>query len=121
MADTIARELPELIRTSAEPLPDIDDDSFAAFFDRFADARVICLGEASHGTSEFYRMRARITQRLIEDKGFNIVAAEADWPDAARIDHYVRHSPTAFLLFAASDGLLALASLWALRSGARRN
>ena len=47
---------------------------------------MVLIGEASHGTSEFYRMRARITQRLIEAKGFNIVAAEADWPDAARID-----------------------------------
>ena len=43
---------------------------------------------ASHGTSEFYRMRASITRRLIEEKGFTIVAAEADWPDAARIDDH---------------------------------
>jgi protein-L-isoaspartate(D-aspartate) O-methyltransferase len=59
--------------------------------ERVGNARIVLIGEASHGTSEFYRMRARITQRLISDKGFNIVAAEADWPDAARIDHYVRH------------------------------
>ncbi len=54
------------------------------------------LGEASHGTSEFYRLRARITRRLIEDHGFTIVAVEADWPDAARIDRWVRgirHDP----------------------------
>ena len=49
------------------------------------------LGEASHGTSEFYRARAAITRRLIEKHGFNIVAVEADWPDAAAIDRYVRH------------------------------
>lgn len=91
MAETIARELPELIRTSAEPLPDIDDDKFGAFFDRFADARVVCLGEASHGTSEFYRARAAITKRLVAHHGFTIVAAEADWPDAATVDRYIRH------------------------------
>ena len=48
------------------------------------------LGEASHGTHEFYFERARITRRLIEEKGFRIVAVEADWPDAYRVDRYVR-------------------------------
>lgn len=81
----------ELIRQAAEPLPELDDPAFGAMFDRFADARVVLLGEATHGTSEFYRARAQITRRLIERHGFNIVAVEADWPDAARIDRYVRH------------------------------
>ncbi len=49
------------------------------------------LGEATDGTSEFYRMRERITRDLIVKKGFRFVAIEADWPDAARVDHYVRH------------------------------
>jgi erythromycin esterase-like protein len=62
-------------------------------FDRFGDARVVLLGEASHGTSEFYRGRAAISRRLIERHGFTIVAAEADWPDAATVDRYVRHRP----------------------------
>jgi protein-L-isoaspartate(D-aspartate) O-methyltransferase len=57
---------------------------------RIGDARVVLLGEASHGTSEFYRMRDRITRALIEEKGFNIVAIEGDWPDAAAIDAHVR-------------------------------
>ena len=82
-----------LIRDSAEPLPDIDDPAFGALFDRYGDARVVLLGEASHGTSEFYRARAAISRRLIERHGFNIVAVEADWPDAATIDRYVRHRP----------------------------
>ena len=59
---------------------------------RIGDARVVLLGEASHGTSEFYRMRERITRELIERKGFGFIAIEADWPDAARINHYVRHA-----------------------------
>jgi protein-L-isoaspartate(D-aspartate) O-methyltransferase len=87
------RSLPELIRDAAEPLPDLDAPAFGALFDRFADARVVLLGEASHGTSEFYRARAAITRRLIEEHGFTIVAVEADWPDAASVDRYVRGRP----------------------------
>lgn len=93
MAETLTRTLPELIAQAAERLPDIDDPAFAAMFDRFADARVVLLGEASHGTSEFYRARAAISRRLVEQHGFNIIAVEADWPDAATIDRYVRHRP----------------------------
>jgi erythromycin esterase-like protein len=85
--------VPGLIADAAEPLPEIDDPAFGAMFDRFGDARVVLLGEASHGTSEFYRARAAISQRLIERYGFNIVAVEADWPDAATIDRFVRHRP----------------------------
>mgnify|MGYP001546105169 FL=1 len=69
----------------------VDYADFDPMLDGIGIARIVLIGEASHGTSEFYRMRARITKRLVEDKGFTIVAAEADWPDAARIDHYVRH------------------------------
>jgi erythromycin esterase-like protein len=54
------------------------------------DARFVLLGEASHGTHEFYRMRAEITLRLVREKGFNVVALEADWPDAYRVNRYVR-------------------------------
>jgi erythromycin esterase-like protein len=85
--------LPERIAAAAERLPDIADPGFAEPFDRFAPARVVLLGEASHGTSEFYRARAAITRRLVERHGFTIVAAEADWPDAAAIDRYVRLKP----------------------------
>jgi protein-L-isoaspartate(D-aspartate) O-methyltransferase len=88
-----AQTLPEMIAAAAEPLPDFDDRAFGALFDRFADRRVVLLGEASHGTSEFYRARAAITRRLVEAHGFTIVAVEADWPDAAAVDRYVRHRP----------------------------
>ena len=87
------RSLPEMISDAAEPLPDPDDPAFGRLFDRFADARVVLLGEASHGTAEFYRARAAITRRLIEAHGFTTVAVEADWPDAAAVDRYVRHRP----------------------------
>jgi len=85
--------LRELIAEAAEPLPDFGEPAFGEFFDRYADRRIVLLGEASHGTSEFYRARAAITRRLIEHHGFSIVAVEADWPDAAAIDRYIRHRP----------------------------
>jgi protein-L-isoaspartate(D-aspartate) O-methyltransferase len=81
----------KLVREAAEPLGDIERDTIDALLDRIGDARVVLLGEATHGTSEFYRMRARITRELIQRRGFTVVAVEADWPDAARVDHYVRH------------------------------
>ena len=60
-----------MIGRDAEPLPDIDDPAFGRMFDRFAEARLVLLGEASHGTSEFYRGRAAITRRLIEEHGLH--------------------------------------------------
>jgi erythromycin esterase-like protein len=89
-AGSPAEKLGALIARAAEPLPAFDDPTFGALFDRFATAKVVLLGEASHGTSEFYRARAAITRHLIERHGFSIVAAEADWPDAATIDRFVR-------------------------------
>lgn len=59
-------------------------------FDLVGDAHLVLIGEASHGTAEFYEARARMTRRLIEEKGFCAVAAEADWPDAYRVNRYVR-------------------------------
>ena len=103
MLDTELETLPDLIANAAEPLPDIDDPTFGAMFDRLADARVVLLGEASHGTSEFYRARAAISRRLIERHGFTIVAAEADWPDSATVDRYVRHRPQRDLEFRAFE------------------
>lgn len=83
--------LPGLIARHAEVFQSVDTADLAPLVDRIGDRRVVLIGEASHGTAEFYRFRARLTQRLIEEKDFTIVAAEAGWPDAARIDHFVRH------------------------------
>ncbi|MFT8245778.1 erythromycin esterase family protein [Roseomonas sp. BN140053] len=80
------------LHPAGEPLPPPEqEEAFGNCFDRFGEARVVLLGEATHGTAEFYRARAAITRRLIERHGFSIVAVEADWPDAGRIDRYVRH------------------------------
>lgn len=85
--------LGRLIREAAEPIVDLGPSCVDALLERVGDARVVLLGEATHGTSEFYRLRARITQELIERRGFHFVAVEADWPDAARIDTHVLGDP----------------------------
>ena len=98
-----ASSISALIREAAEAIDDIDNAPIDALLDRIADARLVLLGEATHGTSEFYRMRARITKELISKRGFQFVAVEADWPDAARIDDYVldkRRSKLDFTPFA---------------------
>src|ERR1700738_4479186 len=68
------------------------DDPYKAIVERIGDAQVVMIGEASHGTHEFYRERAEITERLIEQKGFSAVAVEGDWPDALRVNRYVTGS-----------------------------
>jgi erythromycin esterase-like protein len=78
-----------VIRRAAVPLAGAPGD-YDTLLALIGDARIVLLGEASHGTHEFYRERARITRRLIQDKGFTIVAAEADWPDAYRVNRFVR-------------------------------
>lgn len=82
------RALPALIRELAEPIGDeaATSRAVAGLVERVGDARLVLLGESTHGTSEFYRLRTRITRELIEKKGFSFIAVEADWPDAARID-----------------------------------
>lgn len=83
--------LPELIREAAEPITSVDNLDLQPLLKRIGDARVVLIGEATHGTSEFYRTRCEITKALIEQKGFDFVAIEADWPDAYRIHDYVTH------------------------------
>src|SRR3990172_6964553 len=77
------------VRNSAYPLTGAATD-YDPLLALIGDARLVLLGEASHGTHEFYRERAQITKRLITERGFNAIAAEADWPDAYRVNRYVR-------------------------------
>lgn len=83
------RKLTEALGAAARPLSGAPDD-YDVLLERIGEARFVLIGEASHGTHEFYRDRARITRRLIEEKDFTAVAAEADWPDAYRVNRYVR-------------------------------
>jgi len=88
MAVTVEPIVLDLVRDSAHPLTHSRAD-FDPLMEFIGDARFVLLGEASHGTHEFYRARADITKRLIEEKGFTAVAVEADWPDAYRVKRYV--------------------------------
>jgi erythromycin esterase-like protein/predicted phosphoribosyltransferase len=78
-----------VIRSQAAPVED-GAPSDRALFDLVGDAQFVLIGEASHGTHDFYAARARMTRRLIEEKGFGAVAVEGDWPDAYRVNRYVR-------------------------------
>jgi erythromycin esterase-like protein len=89
MIDTTLSLVTNLVRGAADPLTGSVTD-YDSLFELIGDARFVLLGEASHGTHEFYRERARITQRLIRDKGFNAIAIEGDWPDAYRVNRYVQ-------------------------------
>jgi len=86
--------LSEQIGKEAITIPSIETADLDGLMRRIGNARLVLLGEATHGSAEFYEMRARITRELIEKKGFQFVAVEADWPDAAQVDHYVRETRT---------------------------
>ena len=81
----------QIVMRAAEPFERYDDADLGPLLARIAEARVVLLGGASHGTAEFYDMRARLTLALIdEDPNVRIVAAEADWPDARQVDRFIR-------------------------------
>src|SRR5439155_1592476 len=77
-----------LLQTAAHRLSGVKS-ALGALIDLAGDASFVLLGEASHGTHEFYLTRAEITKRLIKEKGFQAVAVEADWPDAYRVNRFV--------------------------------
>ena len=99
MADT--QSIITTLRGAAQPFTGAPAD-YTPLLNLIGDARFVLIGEASHGTRDFYHERAEITKRLIRDKGFTAVAVEADWPDAYRINRYVRGS---------GDGATAIDSL----------
>ncbi|MBS1523540.1 MAG: erythromycin esterase family protein [Bacteroidetes bacterium] len=68
-----------------------DSGSLQPLLDRIGDARIVMLGEASHGTHEYYSWRAAISKRLIAEKGFNFIAVEGDWPDCYRVNRYIKN------------------------------
>jgi erythromycin esterase-like protein len=86
---TVGRPPAQVLTDAVRPLTGAAED-YDSLLDVIGDARVVLLGEATHGTHEFYRERARITERLIREKGFGAVAVEADWPDAYRVNRWIR-------------------------------
>jgi erythromycin esterase-like protein len=93
MLDATLPIVTDLVHDSAHPLTGSDSD-YDGLLEFIGDARFVLLGEASHGTHEFYRQRAQITKRLIQEKGFTAIAVEADWPDAYRVNRYIRGQST---------------------------
>ncbi len=81
-------DLGQQILTFSSPLATTED--LDPLLERIGDARYVLLGEASHGTHEYYQRRARISRRLIEEKGFRFIAVEGDWPDCYRVNRYVQ-------------------------------
>ena len=81
-------QMKDVLRKYAHPLKSKVD--LQPLFDRIGDERIVMLGEASHGTHEFYTWRTHITKKLIEEKGFNFIAVEGDWPDCYRVNRFVK-------------------------------
>jgi erythromycin esterase len=86
-----AEELAEDIRSISRPLDNSED--LEPLMQRIGNARYVLLGEASHGTAEYYDWRRRISQRLIREKEFSFIAVEGDWPDCYRVNRYVKGRP----------------------------
>lgn len=89
MTDAIITKLTDAVREVAHPLAGTAQD-YDPLMDLIGDTRFVLIGEATHGTHEFYEQRAEITKRLIQEKGFTAVAVEADFPDAHRVNRFVR-------------------------------
>src|SRR5947209_8616746 len=84
-------ELVRHVRAAVRPLNDPAD--LDPLLTLIGDARYVLLGEASHGTHEYYTWRAALSRRLIEEKGFSFIAVEGDWPDCYRVNRYVKDYP----------------------------
>lgn len=79
--------LADRVSAMARPLEGPGD--LDPLLERIGEARYVLLGEASHGTAEYYTWRTRISRRLVEEKGFSFIAVEGDWPDCYRVNRYV--------------------------------
>lgn len=83
-------QLAEFVKEHAHPLTEGDLSGYDPLLEMIGDARIVMIGDGSHGTHQFYRERALITKRLIEEKGFRFVAIEGPWPDVLRLNEYVQ-------------------------------
>src|SRR3990167_11408477 len=89
MSQEAYQKLIDVITHAAEPI-NKKKDKYAALLEQIGSSRFVLMGEASHGTHEFYQARIELTQQLIEKKNFMAVAIEADWPDVYSIHHYLQ-------------------------------
>lgn len=102
LASTDEQRLIQRIIQVAEPFDAVEDLPLRALLERIADSKVVLLGEATHGTSEFYQARYRITRALIEEKGVSFVALEGDWPDIAQMNNYIQSTDDSLTAWIAS-------------------
>ena len=84
-----------IISIRQKTLPLLSKADLDPLLKRIGNSRIVMLGEASHGTHEYYMWRTHITRRLIEEKGFNFIAVEGDWPDCYRLNRYIKNYPNA--------------------------
>ncbi|MBN9288062.1 MAG: erythromycin esterase [Gammaproteobacteria bacterium 39-13] len=89
-SDDALEKLISVIEAKSLPLSMNDESSYASLLEKISDARLVLIGEATHGTQEFYQIRAEITKQLISKKGFMAVAIEGDWPDAYQVNRYLK-------------------------------
>ncbi|WP_093061540.1 erythromycin esterase family protein [Psychrobacillus sp. OK028] len=87
------KSVTEAIKSFAQPFNTSED--LNPLLKAIGDAKIVLLGEASHGTSEFYKVRAELTMRLIEEKGFTLIAVEGDWPSTQRVNRFIKGYDTA--------------------------
>ncbi len=113
MSVSAAKLSSDVLREVVHPLR-AEDQDYDPVLSLVGNASLCLLGEATHGTYEFYRERAEITKRLIKEKGFTAVAVEADWPDAFRVNRYVRGLSDAVIHFEETQALEPLEryALW---------
>lgn len=86
--DNVKTSLEEAVQMHAQPLDSIEN--LAPLLQAIGDAKFVLLGEATHGTSEFYTWRAALTKKLILEKGFSLIAVEGDWPAAQQVNRYIK-------------------------------
>src|SRR5574337_600877 len=84
-------ETPDIfVKNNVSGLPLVSSQSLDPLLDAIGDSHYVLLGEASHGTHEYYTWRAAITKRLVREKGFRFIAVEGDWPDCYRLNRYIK-------------------------------
>lgn len=84
----VEQSLEEAVRIHAKPFDSPAD--LTPILEAIGDAKIVMLGEASHGTSEFYTVRAELSKRLIQEKGFSLIAVEGDWPSSQQVNRFIK-------------------------------
>src|SRR5438552_3140180 len=84
------KSMPTQLTMAEQVIPARSQEADGSFLELVGNARLVLLGEATHGTHEFYAHRAHLTRLLVQERGFSALAVEADWPDAYRVNRFVR-------------------------------